>query len=73
MGTRTRNPTPRDTTHRDAEIFDEVFAFDRTVSRLMEMQSEEYLTTPWLGEASPEDVAQFVVGAPWAQGAFEYR
>ncbi len=47
--------------HRDAEVFDEVFAFDRCVSRLMEMQTEEYLTTPWLGEASLEDVTEFIV------------
>jgi len=26
---------------------DEVFAFDRTVSRLTEMRSEEYLAQPW--------------------------
>jgi cell division protein ZapE len=43
------------------ETFDEVFAFDRTVSRLMEMQSEEYLTTPWEGTAAPDDLRQFIV------------
>ena len=32
------------------QTFDEVFAFDRTVSRLTEMQSEEYLKTPWAGD-----------------------
>lgn len=28
---------------------DEVFAFDRTVSRLEEMSSAKYLQTPWIG------------------------
>jgi hypothetical protein len=46
-----------------ALLYDEVFAFDRAVSRLVEMQSEEYLTTPWLGEATPDDVAAFVLPA----------
>ena len=46
---------------KDVEVFDEVFAFDRTVSRLMEMQSEEYLTSHWLGTASVDDVAEFIV------------
>ncbi len=46
---------------RDLEVYDEAFAFDRTVSRLMEMQSEEYLTAPWLGEVGVEDVVPFIV------------
>lgn len=38
-----------DTAETDAAsaVHEEVFAFDRTVSRLMEMQSEEYLTQAW--------------------------
>ncbi len=46
---------------KDIEVFDEVFAFDRTVSRLMEMQSEEYLTSPWLGHATVDEVADYIV------------
>ena len=54
-------PLVRSANLKDVEVFDEVFAFDRTVSRLMEMQSEEYLTAPWQGHATVEDVQGFVV------------
>lgn len=37
---------------------DEVFAFDRTVSRLIEMRSEQYLLSAW-GETGPEFLARF--------------
>jgi protein AFG1 len=35
---------------------DEVFAFDRTRSRLEEMKSPKYLSSPWLGGGSKEKV-----------------
>ena len=31
-------------------VHDEVFAFDRTVSRLEEMASRKYLLKPWIGD-----------------------
>ncbi len=46
-------PTPEPSPlEKAASHFDEVFAFDRTVSRLIEMQSEEYLEKPWIGQGS---------------------
>lgn len=41
------------------EHIDEVFAFDRTVSRLIEMQTQEYLVRPWMAHPkreTPKDV-----------------
>jgi len=35
---------------------DEVFAFDRTVSRLEEMSSQKYLQRRWAGKATPSDL-----------------
>jgi hypothetical protein len=34
---------------------DEVFAFDRTRSRLEEMASKKYLSSPWIGEKKPHE------------------
>ena len=37
---------------------DEVFAFDRTLSRLEEMSSQKYLQTPWTGTVNYKDVQE---------------
>jgi len=37
----------------DSESFDELFAFDRCASRLMEMQSKEYLEKAFASNKKP--------------------
>eukprot|EP00934_Nitzschia_sp_Nitz4_P001126 Nitzschia sp. Nitz4//scaffold125_size66327//16752//18365//NITZ4_006127-RA/size66327-processed-gene-0.12-mRNA-1//1//CDS//3329534601//1126//frame0 len=45
-------------------IHDEVFAFDRTRSRLEEMSSPKYLQSKWLGGGSPAKVSTTVAISP---------
>lgn len=66
---------------RQACPFDEIFAFDRTVSRLLEMQSEQYLAAAQVKTRAPEAallaVLQVVEPAIRARlasgGAFKFR